>query len=131
MALTISILDETPSGESIATRSIQVEHEATTLRDLIRQRIQCEVEAFNQSEQDLFEGLVQPEESERILNGYKLKERRKLDWQKQYEKAIRSFERNGFLVILDDRQISDLDEKLQLFPTSGVHFLKLTPLVGG
>src|SRR6266567_3701816 len=118
MALTISILDETPSGESIATRSIQVEHEATTLRDLIRQRIQSEL--------DLFEGLVQPEESERILNGYKLKERRKLDWQKQYEKAIRSFERNGFLVILDDRQISDLDEKLQLFPTSGVHFLKLT-----
>jgi hypothetical protein len=131
MPLTISILDETTSGETTVTNSIQVEDEATTLRDLIRQRIQWEVEVFNDSERVLFEGLVQPEESERTLNGYQLRQHRKLDWQKQYEKAIRSFQRNGFLVILDERQITDLDEKLQLSPTSEIHFLKLTPLVGG
>ena len=113
MPLTISILDEASSG------------------DLIRRPIQREVEAFNQSERETFQGLVQPEESERTCNGYRLNERRKLDWQKQYEKAIRRFERNGFLVLLDDRQVTDLDEALRLSPASEIHFLKLTPLVGG
>ena len=131
MPLTISILDETSSGERIAAGSLEVDLETATLRDLIRRRIQREVEAFNQSERETFQGLVQPEESERTLNGYRLNERRLLDWQKQYEKAILSFERNGFLVLLDDRQVTDLDEALRLSPASKIHFLKLTPLVGG
>jgi hypothetical protein len=49
----------------------------------------------------------------------------------QYEKAIRRFERHGFLVLLDDRQVTDFDEALRLSPASEIHFLKLTPLVGG
>jgi hypothetical protein len=131
MEMTISILDETSSGESISNSTIQLALEVTTLRELIRCRVQREVEAFNQENPEVFQGLVQPEESERILNGYKLKEARKLDWEKQYQKAINSFERNGFLVLLNDRQITDLDEELHLSSSSQIHFLRLTPLVGG
>ena len=131
MEMTISILDETSSGESISNSTIHLALEATTLRELIRCRVQREVEAFNQTAPEVFQGLVQPEESERLLNGYKLKEARKLDWQKQYQKAIHSFERNGFLVLLNDRQITDLDEELHLSSSTQIRFLRLTPLVGG
>ncbi|SRR6266571_431875 len=131
MPLTISILDETSSGERIGAGSLEVDLETATLRDPIRRRIQREVETFNQLGRETFQGLVQPEEPERTLNGYRLNERRKLDWRKQYEKAMRSFERNGFLVLLDDRQVTDLDEALRISPASEIHFLKLTPLVGG
>ena len=91
--------------------------------------MQQEVDRFNQTDCEVFRGLVQPEENERILNG--VRERPFLDWQKQYAKAIASFNGNGFLVFIDDRQITDLDEAIQLTPQTQVTFLKLVPLVGG
>lgn len=91
--------------------------------------MQQEVDRFNQSDYEVFRGLVQPEESERILNG--VRERPVLDWQKQYAKAIASFNGNGFLVFIDDRQITDLDEAILLTPETKVTFLKLVPLIGG
>jgi hypothetical protein len=54
-----------------------------------------------------------------------------LDWQKQFAKAIASFNGNGFLVFIDDRQINDLDEAIHLTPETQVTFLKLVPLIGG
>jgi hypothetical protein len=91
--------------------------------------VQQEVDRFNNSDYEVFRGLVQPEESERILNG--VRERPLLDWQKQFAKAIASFNGNGFLVFIDDRQINDLDEAIHLTPETQVTFLKLVPLIGG
>lgn len=41
------------------------------------------------------------------------------------------FERNGFLVLVDGRQVSELDERIELRADSEVEFVKLVPLVGG
>ena len=73
--------------------------------------------------------LIQPEESERILNG--VRERPLPDWEKQFAKAITAFRGNGFLVLIDGRQITDLDETIRLTAQSQITFLKLVPLVGG
>ena len=100
-----------------------------TLRELIRVFVQQEVKRFNESGSEAFRGLVQPEESERILKG--VRERPVLDWEKQFDKAITAFKGNGFLVLLDERQITDLDETLHLTPQSQLTFLKLVPLMGG
>jgi hypothetical protein len=54
-----------------------------TLRDLIRGRLQQEVERYNQALPEIFQGLVQPEESEPILNGFRMKTKRPLDWDMQ------------------------------------------------
>ena len=129
MPFAISILDETTSGRSSAAGAFQFPEAAVTLRDIIRLRVEQEAERFNQSEGGPFLGLVQPEESERILNG--VRTRRKVDWQMQYATAVKSFEGNGFLVFIDNRQIMDLDEALPLTPQTQVTFLKLVPLMGG
>ena len=88
-----------------------------------------EVERFNRDESEVFRGLVQPGETERVLNG--VRERRPLDWEQQYAKAVAAFAGNGFLVFVDDRQVTSLDETIRLAPETKVTFLKLVPLMGG
>ena len=129
MALTLSILDETTIRGRQSAGAFRFDAAASTVREIIRLRVQQEVDRFNQADCEVFRGLVQPEENEQILNG--VRERPFLDWQKQYAKAIASFNGNGFLVFIDDRQITDLDEAIQLTPQTQVTFLKLVPLIGG
>lgn len=45
--------------------------------------------------------------------------------------ALRGFSANRFFLIVDQKQITDLDEPFVLKPTSSVVFLRLTPLKGG
>jgi hypothetical protein len=127
----VIILDEAASGEKFGTHKVQISTDKLTLRDLIQQRIRQEVEEFNCNQSDVFCGLIQPTDTERVLNGYRLKTRRQLNWENQYAKALEAFEKNGFFVIVDGQQIEELDEVFPLRETSEVHFLKLVPLVGG
>jgi hypothetical protein len=111
--------------------TITLESGRTTVRELIRRRVQQEVERYNQSLPETYSGLVQPEESEQILNGFRMKARRPLDWEAQFRSACASFQSNGFLVLVDELQVTGLDDPLDLRPGSEVEFLKLVPLVGG
>jgi len=129
MLLTLPLLDETTTGESRSAGTLQLDKASPTLREIIRLRVQQEVARFNAAEYEVFQDLIQPEESERILNG--VRTRPVLDGQQQFAKAIAAFKGNGFLVLLDDRQIVDLDETLHLTPQSRITFLRLVPLVGG
>ena len=129
--MTIHIWDETIPGQSFPAETIALPQAGATARELIRVRVRQEVETYNQSLPEVFQGLVQPEESERTLNGFRMKTKRPLDWEVQYKGACSSFERNGFLVLVDGRQVSDLDERIELRQDSEVRFLKLVPLVGG
>jgi hypothetical protein len=42
-----------------------------------------------------------------------------------------AFKRNGFVVLVDDRQVTDLDEVLEVSADTEVSFVRLVPLVGG
>ncbi len=130
MPLTLSLLDETTAGERRSAGEFRFDIATLTLREIIRLRVQQEVERFNDSESEAFQGLIRPEKTERILND--VRDRRLvLDWEKQYVKAISAFKGNGFLVFVDDRQLTDLEETIQLTAETKVTFLKLVPLIGG
>ena len=106
--------------------------EHITVRELIRSRVYQEVRDHNlKAHQQVFQGLVQPSDAERELNGYRLHKPREIDWKQQFEVALRAFERNGFIVLIDNRQAASLDEEITLKPETSVAFLKLVPLVGG
>jgi hypothetical protein len=127
----VTIIDQVPSGEKFSIRRLEIPNENVTLRELIRRRIREEVEDFNRKQSDVFSGLIQPTETERVLNGYRLKTPRQLSWENQYRKALEAFEKNGFFVIVDGHQVEELDELIALREDSEVHFLKLVPLIGG
>lgn len=105
--------------------------ERITVRELIRSRVYQEVKDYNTNQPEYFQGLVQPTDTEKTLNGYKLRQLRQIDWEKQFEKAIAAFEGNGFVILVDDEQLTELEEEIVVAPGTSVTFLKLVPLVGG
>ena len=131
MAATLTIHDESATGETLLELTLSVSAERITVRDLIRQRVWHEVEAYNRSKPATFRGLVQPTDSERTLNGYRLTQPRPLDANTQLAKAIDAFQGNQIIMLVDDRQVESLDEEITLRPNTRVSFLRLTPLVGG
>jgi hypothetical protein len=131
MTTTVTIHDETTSGQKTNTFTLDCLTEHMTVRELIRARIYQEVQDYNQKEPEYFRGLVEPTNAERVLNGYKLKAKRKIDWQEQYSRSLEAFERNGFFVLVGDRQAESLDQEFEVKVGTEVSFVKLVPLVGG
>jgi hypothetical protein len=102
-----------------------------TIRDLIRQRVEHEVAAYNAQQPEYYQGLVQPTAAEQTLNGCRMPRQRDVDAGAQVRRALDAFERNGFVILIDDRQVERLDDWVILGPATVVTFLKLVPLVGG
>lgn len=126
----ITVVDQTLAGGRRAW-SLETLTETITLRELIRQRVYQEVTEHNAQQTEYFHGLVQPTNTERTLNGFRMRQSQRIDWEAQYEQAQAAFARRGFIVLVEDRQVDDLDALVTLRPGSEVTFLKLTPLVGG
>lgn len=132
MNTTLTIRDETLGGESsLREWALHVMTERLTVRELIRSRVYQEVQDYNQKQGQVFRGLIQPEEAEKALNGWKLKKPRQLDWKRQFDRAVEAFEGNQILILVNDRQAESLDEELTITPETTVTFLRLTPLAGG
>ena len=131
MTTTLTFRDEALTGDVLRHFELRLESARLTVADLIRARVEAEVSAYNRERSGLFEGLVQPTASEQALNGYRLKPRRAIDAEAQVYRALDAFGRNGFFVLVDDRQAETLDEELVVADATVVSFVKLTPLVGG
>jgi hypothetical protein len=131
MGVTVTVRDETRPGSVTATLTLADIPVAITLRDLIRTRVREEVARANAEPRGEARTLVEPVDAERTLSGYRLREPRRIDWEKQADVALDAFQRNGFFVLVGGRQVEDLDEELALGADTEIRFVKLTPLVGG
>lgn len=136
LATTITIRDESTAGDVHDDQLLTFPEETLTVRELIRVRVYQEVQDFNRAKASKdYHGLVQPTDTERVLNdgkqAYRLKTPRQIDWKEQYEKAIEAFERHGYLILVDDHQPAGLDELFTIAKDTRISFIKLTPLVGG
>ena len=135
----LTIRDETASGSVTNELTLDVLSEAITVRELIRSRVYQEVQDYNlrqrQGGDPSFRGLVTPGGAEKgpggMPNSVRLRPGREIDWKEQFERACEAFERNGFFVLVGDRQAESLDETVTLGHDTTVSFVKLVPLVGG
>lgn len=131
MGYAITLSDETTEGKIINKTELRLVSERITLRELISKRIQQEVNKHNSQQHEIFFGLVQPTDTEEKLNGYRMQKPRLVSYDKQIELAFQAFEANGFFVLLDNKQLSELDDEITLSENSCLSFIKLVPLVGG
>lgn len=131
MQAVLKIVDKIPGQGDRPGPELSLASERITAAELIRRRVEAEVEAHNARAGEIFTGLVQPTEAERVLNGFRLKKGRKLNADAQVKTALAAFQRNGFVLLFDDRQVDDPDEVLTVTPNSVALFIKLVPLVGG
>jgi hypothetical protein len=100
----VTFVDETTSGPAGESWGLEIAEERLSARELIRRRVFQEV-------------------AERSPRGP--------DPERQCELAFDAFGRNGFLLLVADRQVEDLDDEVDLPAGTEVVFLKLVPLVGG
>jgi hypothetical protein len=128
---TITIRDETRPGRTISELVLPELPDRITLRELLKTRVREEVAKANLDRETAHHLLIQPTDAEVTLNGYRMRKSKTIDWERQAKVAEEAFARNGFFVIVDDRQVESLDDELELTPETEVRFLKLTPLVGG
>ena len=111
--------------------NVRVSGESLRVRELIRSRVFQEAREYNRHKPEFFHSLVQPRDAECTRYGFRMAQPRDIDPQAQYEKAIQAFEGNGYVVLVDDRQVENLDETLELRPDTAVTFVRLVPLAGG
>jgi hypothetical protein len=133
MSTALTIRDETTFafGSNDQGFTLDVPTESITVRELIRARVHREVREYNLRQPEYFRGLVQPTGAERTLNGFKVRRWRRIDPEEQFETAIESFYRNGFLILVNAQQVDELEEEIEASPETTVTFLKLLPLVEG
>ena len=128
---TVTVRDETATGRAIDQWPLTGLPERISARELVRLRVREEVARFNADQAEVFRGLVRPTDAEATLNGYRVGRGRRLDWERQADAACDAFARNGFVLLVGDRQVEDLDEEIDLLADLEVAFVRLVPLVGG
>lgn len=127
----ITIKDETIGGDILNEIQIRIDRESIKVKDLIASRVTAEVDAYNDRLPEYYNGLVKPSDAEQTLNGYKMKNRKKVDAEKQVYIALEAFQSNGFFILVDDTQCEDLEQEVLVNENTSISFLKLTPLIGG
>ncbi|MFD0735351.1 hypothetical protein [Planotetraspora mira] len=127
----VTLRDETATGRPLEEFTLPDLPDRITARELVRLRVREDVARHNATPSTRFNGLVMPDDAEAELNGYRMRTARRIDWERQADIAEKAFQRNGFILLADDRQIEDLDEQIDLTTDPVISFVKLVPLVGG
>lgn len=130
MVAAIRIVDQVPGTPRRESLTLQIADTRLAAKELVRRRIYEEV-ARHAAQPRSFAGLVIPEPRRRddvevIAGGA-----RALNWQRQTEVALRAFEAQRLILLVNGRQIESLDEEIAIQPDTEVVFLRLVPLVGG
>ena len=129
---TIVIKDRTFGGGSSNEIDLQFEGEEITVKDLIMSRVKKEVDIYNTKAMGQYAGLVIPEKVEALLNRKDTSAtKRTVDFEKQAYQALAGFLNSQFFVIINDKQVDDLEQRIAVKTIREVEFIKLTPLVGG
>lgn len=123
--------DITYTGEVLNEVKVNITNQTMSVKELIEARVTVEVENYNNSSKEYFKGLVKPSAAEETLNGFKIKKKTVIDTEKQVLVALSAFQKNGYFILINDLQVTDLDEVITINEQTGVDFIKLTQLVGG
>jgi hypothetical protein len=128
---TVTVHDETFPGGQTDQLTLEFLTERVTVRELIRARVYQTVREHQVRRARRDPAKVQPTLIERLLNGPTRRPQRHLDWEREYERALQAFQKSGFLLLVDDRQVDHLDAEIELRAETRVTFLRLSPLAGG
>jgi hypothetical protein len=104
-----------------------------TLRTLIAERVRIEFDKQRDAAKQ--PTLLVDSEMLRQLNPYAKRPESRcetvLTADDAIEHALKAFRQNRFFVLVEGRQVEDLDDVIPFRPTSEVTFVRLVPVVGG
>lgn len=108
MAKTILISDETQSGTVLNQVLLTIEEDSLTLGELIKKRIKEEVAPI----------------AEKMKRSPIFQKQAK---RKEAHMALHAFRENGFFILINNRQVQDLDQQIPLNNALTVRFIALSP----
>ena len=132
--VTISIRDESMNGETIRELDLEIPAEQISIEELIRSRVFQEVKESNArmaSGNNEPNPSVRRSEFEALLNGPRARSNPPVEWQSQFEKALKAFRSNQVLILIDGEQANSLDQIVDVSTSTRISFLRLTMLMGG
>ena len=130
MSIMLRIIDKDIGAAEVAAPDLLVPLLTISAREILRLRVEAEVEIYNET-QGASRLLVQPHPRETELNSGRKDRFRKLALEPQVAAAVEAVEKRRVIMLLDGRQITDLDETFVLTPASEARFVRLVPLRGG
>jgi hypothetical protein len=130
-SMLVSLVDEVPGQFREARGSIAIGTPAITVRALIRARLELELERLRDmaAERRMASWLAMPCETSPPRTGGEYPMQSELE--AMVAVALAGFERGRFFVLVNDRQVTLLDEVVPLASATEVTFLRLMPLQGG
>lgn len=144
MAAVVKIVDEffgSGATQRVVATQLTLASERITARELIRRRIADEVDLLNKRASDTssthmrtrsFIVDVEAHAEARLNEPFRLfRKPRVLDTETELQTALQGFSDGKFILLFDDRQITELDDDITLTKHSEAVFLYLTPLRGG
>lgn len=139
--ITLTIKEETFGSGSLTNLEIPIFSYHLTLSELIEAKVKAKVHSINAGldTKDVpthFLSSIEKKLNRPVLDKKKEKHREglkalQLDAEKATYEALDGFQKNAFFVLVDGEQKTELQEELHLTRDSEVHFIRLTPLVGG
>lgn len=129
----VTVRDESFPRSSAAECLLQLRSPTISARDLVAERVRQEcdcrlVSTAGHGMTPLVERMPREVRLNRDLPSNTLL---RADPEVQIERALAAFGANAFLMLVDDRQVTDLTEEITITDTTVVTFLTLTPLQGG
>jgi nickel-dependent lactate racemase len=101
-----------------------------SIAELIEQHIHQQVVCFNKNIQSKQKDYQTTEQKK--LNGYQISEKLALaDTEKETYKAFQAFQSNQLIMLVDNKQVTELEEMVEITTKTEIQFIKLMPLVGG
>ena len=124
----VTVLDQTSSGEILNQLKMEFQSATVTLRDLISGRVRQETKRlFESSNRSRYSLIGQTDLETSQINSIDIT----LLQDTKVKYALEMFQKNSFLVLVDDLQVSSLDQEIRLTNDTAISFLKLVPLIGG
>jgi hypothetical protein len=127
------IKEENFAGKILDEISLQIADETLTVADLIKLKVENEVDCQNSKIKKNNQGYQH--HTEDILNknnsNYNSLKHKALDTEAQIYRAWEAYKNNQIIVMVDNRQTEGLEEEILVNPETQVSFIRLTQLVGG
>lgn len=124
---TITLQDASLQDQHQSPWQMDIFEEQSTLREILRSRIYQEVSEYHAKKRSQALCLITP----RPVEPQQADATPPVDWQIHYEQAITAFQKRRYLVLINGRQITELDASIHLTNQTTITFLKLIPLIGG
>jgi len=130
MTVVLKTIDQVLGTERVEGPQLSFRAREVTAREIVRARVEAEVERHNADAPRIFVSLVTPTQRERALNGPR-RARPALDFENQVEVALEAVRKRRVILLFNGIQVEDIDAPLLITPVSEARFLRLVPLVGG